>query len=231
MRRPLRDFRAESFELEGRLLLASVPTSPPVATAPVLTTNLVDHNPIGTTSGPVEPTILASYATLPPMIVAAQGTPHGIVLTFSKPMNSVGASNLNNYAVHWTSGHSKVDDLGPFALLLPWGSSETYSTSSGLVRLKSAQYDPATQSVTLITRRKLTHAASSNLIVTQGQPAKTSGRPQHQSNPGPGLTDLEGNPINADSNPGKFQISVGTLIQQLSPAPNQESATTTVPRP
>jgi hypothetical protein len=110
---------------------------------------------------PSEPEIPPSDATLPATIVFAKGTPRGIVLTFSKPMNFVAASNVNNYAVHWTSEHSKEDDLGPFALLLPCGSPQTYSSSSGLVRLKSAHYDPATQAGTLITKRKLTNAASS----------------------------------------------------------------------
>ena len=48
----------------------------------------------------------------------------------------------------------------------------------------------------------------SSITVTQGHPAKNSGRPGKQSNVGPGLTDLEGNPINADSTPGKFNIDV-----------------------
>ncbi len=71
-----------------------------------------------TTSGSATLRILASDATIPPTIVSAQGTRHGIVLTFSKPMNPVGASNVNNYAVTWTTTHNKHDDLGPFALLV-----------------------------------------------------------------------------------------------------------------
>ena len=33
------------------------------------------------------------------------GKPHGIVLTFNKPMNPAGASNVNNYAVDWEATH------------------------------------------------------------------------------------------------------------------------------
>jgi hypothetical protein len=144
------------------------------------------------------------------MVVSAKGTPHGIVLTFSKPMDPVAASNPKNYAVHWTTEHGKYDSLGPFSLLMRWGD---VSTSSGSVRLRSARYDPATQSVTLIPRGKLTDSASTGITVTQGHPAKTPGRPGHPSNLGQGLTDLEGNPINADTTPGRFQILVGARVQ------------------
>ena len=33
-------------------------------------------------------------------IIGVAGTPHGIELTFSKPMNPVLASNVHNYTVH-----------------------------------------------------------------------------------------------------------------------------------
>ena len=46
------------------------------------------------------------------------------------------------------------------------------------------------------------------MTVTQGHPPKTSGQPGQQSNLSQGLTDLEGNPIGGDSNPGKFSASV-----------------------
>ena len=84
------------------------------------------------------------------------------------------------------------------------------------MRLKSAQYDPATNSVTLIPKRNLTYSGSTGIIVTQRHPAKTSGQPGQQSNLGPGLTDLEGNPINGATTPGKFGISVVRGTQKLS---------------
>jgi hypothetical protein len=185
-----------------------------------LTITPIDPPPDLSTSGPLELRILASDAILPPKIVSVQGAPQGIVLTFSKPMDPVGASNVNNYAVRWTSLHSKFNllsqgnfnFLGPASLLLPAGT--PISSSSGSVRLKSARYDPATNSVTLVPKRKLAYSA--DIIVTQGHQTKVSGRPGHQSNPGPGLTDLEGNPINGDTTPGKFGIAVGRETRSLS---------------
>jgi hypothetical protein len=82
------------------------------------------------------------------------------------------------------------------------------------VPLQAAEYDPATNSVTLVPKRKLTYSAE--IIVTQARQTKVSGRPGHQSNPGPGLTDLEGNPINGDTTPGKFGVSVRRGTRTLS---------------
>ena len=119
------------------------------------------------------------------------------MLTFNKPMNPVEASNVHNYAVRWTSMHAKYDDLGLFALFYGPAWSDGASTSSGFTQLKSAQYDPATNSVILIPKRKITYSGSTSITVTQGHPAKTPGQPGQQSNLGPGLTDLEGIPIGA----------------------------------
>jgi hypothetical protein len=160
------------------------------------------------TAGPLELRILASDATIPPRIVSTQGKPNGIVLTFNKPMNPVEASNVHNYAVRWTSTHAKYGDLGLFSVFYGPAWSDGAATSSGFTRLKSAQYDPATNSVTLIPKGKLTYAASTGITVTQGHPAKTPGQPGQQSNLGPGLTDLEGNPIGGELTPGKFSVSV-----------------------
>ncbi len=84
-----------------------------------LTISSVDGSRQIMTTGPLELRILASDATVPPQIVSTQGKPHGIVLTFSKPMNPVEASNVNNYAVRWTTTHFKYDSLGLFAVFVP----------------------------------------------------------------------------------------------------------------
>ncbi len=52
-----------------------------------------------TSSGPLVLRILASDASIPPTITTEQGTPQGIVLTFSKPMNPASVANVQNYAV------------------------------------------------------------------------------------------------------------------------------------
>jgi hypothetical protein len=157
---------------------------------------------------PSEPEIPPSDATLPATVVFAKGTPRGIVLTFSKPMNPVEASNVNNYAVSWQTTHFKYDSLGLFAVFVPGAWSNGTTSSSGSVRLKSAQYDPATNSVTLIPKRNLTYSGVTGITVTQGHPAKTSGQPGQQSNLGQGLTDLEGNPIGGELTSGKFSVYV-----------------------
>jgi hypothetical protein len=185
-----------------------------------LTITPIDPPPDLRTFGPLELRILASDAMIPPKIVSVQGAPQGIVLTFSKPMDPVGASNVNNYFVRATKTSMKTNPfLGLIdkpTELLHFGQSIStkFSSSTQTVPLQAAEYDPATNSVTLVPKRKLTYSA--DIIVTQGHRTKVSGRPGHQSNPGPGLTDLEGNPINGDTTPGKFGISVGRGTRSLS---------------
>jgi hypothetical protein len=173
-----------------------------------LTITSVDGSRPITTTGPLELRILASDATIPLQIVSTQGKPHGIVLTFNKPMDPVEASDVKNYAVRWETTHFKFDDLGLFALA--WGPawSDGTTSSSGFVRLKSAQYDPANNSVTLIPKQKLTYSGRTSINVTQGHPAKISGRPEQQPDLGQGPTDLEGNPIGGKFTPGKFSASI-----------------------
>jgi hypothetical protein len=75
------------------------------------------------------------------------------------------------------------------------------SVSSGSARLRAAQYDPATNSVTLITTRGIKYSSFTTLTVSgignDGLAATTKPpvRTRDQSNLGPALTDLEGNPI------------------------------------
>ncbi len=125
--------------------------------------------------------IVASDPTLPRKVVSIVATPQEIVLSFNKPMNPVGASNVKNYAV------SLVND------------------SMNSWPLKSAEYDPATQTVTLIPKHRNVYI---DLLTTatELQRVRTSVRARHSSNAGPGLADLQGNPINADTTPGQVGI-------------------------
>jgi len=179
-----------------------------------------------TTSGPLELRILASDATIPPTIVSVQGKRQGIVLTFNKPMNPVAASNVNNYAVSWISTHSKYADLGSsLAYLIPGqGWPPGISVSSGSAHLQSARYDPATNSVTLTTKQEIHYSTRTTLSlsvgqsdVSGGQSATTTVRPVQKSNPGPGLTDLEGNPIVSapGATPGYFSYTVSQGFQPV----------------
>ena len=127
------------------------------------------------TTGPLELRILASDATIPPQIVSTQGKPDGMVLTFNKPMNPAEASNVHNYAVRWTTTHFKYDDLGLLAVFYGPAWSDGTSSSSGSAQLRSARYDPATNSVTLIPKRKLTYSGLTGITVTQGRPVTDCG--------------------------------------------------------
>jgi hypothetical protein len=171
-----------------------------------------------TSRGPLVLRILTSDASIPPTITAEQGTPQGIVLTFSKPMNPAGASNVNNYAVH--SKKSTTSYLGPDAVGWLLGFQSHTSTSSESVPLRAAVYDPATNSVTLIPNRRLTYLGQ--VTVTQGSGSKKSSRPGHPSDAPLGLTDVEGNPINGDSTPGRFEVYVESGI----PRPVSAGSTT-----
>jgi hypothetical protein len=157
-----------------------------------------------TSTGSLVLRILASGPSRPPTITSEQGTPKGIVLTFSKPMDPARASSVNNYAVRSSYATSSVFG-GSLGLKLFGYQNHTFRNS---VPLRAAEYDPATNSVTLIPRRRLTY--SSQITVTQGSGLKKSSRPGHPSDAPLDLTDLEGNPINGGSTPGKFSVSVTT---------------------
>jgi hypothetical protein len=172
--------------------------------------------PTGVTvqGGPLELRILAPDATTPPRIIGVAGTPNGIQLVFSKPMNPVQASNVHNYEVRETSttvsGKDDFLESTPLAFLspdAPIGGVKT-SISAKSVRLLSANYDPADFTVTLVPKRKLTYTELGSIVVTPGSPAKTSAALRVGSSPAQGLTDLEGNAINQGGKPGKFRILV-----------------------
>jgi hypothetical protein len=146
------------------------------------------------------------------------GTPDGIELMFSKPMNPVQASNVHNYTVRetWTSFSGTEDFLdstigGILSPDSPIG--EVTNSNSTSVPLRSANYDPADFTVTLIPKRRLSalgseSAIAPSFVVTPATPAKTSARLRQGSSPAQGLTDLDGNAINQSGKPGKFRIQV-----------------------
>jgi hypothetical protein len=177
-----------------------------------LTITPIDPPPNLTTVGPLELRILSPADKIPPKIVAVKGAPHGIVLTFSKSMDPLGASNVKNYNVIASTTSTKTNpflvpiDFLTFPLHMDSSISTSYSESTRKVALRAAEYDPATNSVTLVTKRKLNYTA--DITVLQGNQKKVSGLPGLQSNVGPSLTDLNGNPINGDTSSGQFDITV-----------------------
>jgi hypothetical protein len=142
---------------------------------------------------PLDLKIVASDPTLPPKVVSKLGFSQAIVLSFNKPMDPVGASNVNNYSVY------TVNPWTTYTGFLKYPKSELIVKH---VQFESAQYDPATQTVTLIPKHPILYISS-----TWSQLKRTtrSVRTAHSSNVAPGLTDLQGNPINADTTPGKVE--------------------------
>ena len=167
-----------------------------------------------TVDGPLELRIMAPDSTTPPRIIGVAGTPQGIELFFSKPMNPVQASNVRNYTVRETgttiSDNDDFLDATPLGWLspdAPLGGTTTRHTARS-VPLSSANYDPTDFTVTLIPKRGLTYSDNGSIVVTPGTPAKTSARLRDSSCPAHGLTDVEGNAINQGGKPGKFSLLV-----------------------
>jgi hypothetical protein len=135
------------------------------------------------------------------------------VVTFSKPMEPAGASNVNNYGLLATSTrfHSSNRLIANAAFYSALGivqlGPSAPTTTIQSVRFKSANYDPATHSVTLVPMRKLSYKGGVSFIVNQGTAAKSS--PSKHSKPGPLLTDLEGRQIDTPGmTPGRFSVFV-----------------------
>ena len=144
--------------------------------------------------------ILASDAAIPPAIVATNGTPYGIQLIFSKPMDPVQASNVKNYAVYATTVHGNSPGFFSFYI--------SFTTVRTPVPLKAAVYDAATNTVTLIPRRPF-FSYGMGLTVTQGAPSRTAGRANAGAAAMHGLVDLEEHLIEqAARPPGKFTVTV-----------------------
>jgi hypothetical protein len=160
-----------------------------------LTITPLDPPPDLKVGGPMDLRILASENMLPPSIHGAWGTPQGIVLKFSKPMDPAGASNVNNYAVQsMSSGRGGIGSYSLSSLFTSLLGNHSSHSSPPPVRLESAQYDAATQTVTLVPTRRLNYKAYM-YAVRVGHQANVSGRREHHSNLGLGLTDLRGQPI------------------------------------
>jgi hypothetical protein len=145
--------------------------------------------------------VVASDPALPPRVVSTFATSQEIVVSFNKPMDPISASNVNNYAVF-----SVTDKPHTFGGVIGFALGATrYSLTVKSLRLQSAQYDPTTQSVTLVPMHG--HLGVGLFTtVAQVRPRRSPVRPVPPSNVAPGLTDLQGNPINADTTPGKVEL-------------------------
>ena len=176
-------------------ILAGAP-NPGEVDVPVTITP-INPPPNLTVAGPLDLRVLASSDLLRPSIVSAQGTPGGIVLTFSKAMDPAGASNVKNYVATSTSSTGGGSGGGWYSFANFFSSilgNHSSHSSPPPVRFQSAQYDAATHTVTLVTRRPLRYNANLYTVRLTHQATASGGKAAHSSR-GPGLTDLRGQPI------------------------------------
>jgi hypothetical protein len=149
--------------------------------------------------------ILGSDLSAPPKVASAIDSSQGIVLNFNKPMDPVSASNVNNYAIDLVNvdGHRTGGLFGLFGQ-----TTRTYLTTK-LLKVASAQYDAATQSVTLVpaypgSRHGFGYVLGETVKLVQG--AKAPVRRARKQVVAGGLVDQQGNLINADTTPGKVEV-------------------------
>jgi len=157
--------------------------------------------------------ILGPNTSVAPTIVATNGTPQGIELVFSTSMDPAQASNVKNYTVI-SSGLEPDHDLFP-------SMGQFGKTVSRRVPVRSALYDAATNTVTLIPGRRLDYGGPNgqpfhSIFVTQGRRTPAARGPNAGMGAARGLMDLEGHPIHQSSSPPRplreFRVSViGTL--------------------
>lgn len=151
---------------------------------------------------PMHLRILASRDYLPPEISGVTRTPQGnIAVKFSKPMDPAGATNLRNYQVTASpaTGYPSLEGMG-YSLenFVKTGLDSLFSQDSSphapaQVRIQSASYDAATDTVTLYPQRKL-KAKGVTYAVSTGSLRSPLKRREHGANAGPGLIDQQGQP-------------------------------------
>ena len=132
-----------------------------------------------------------------------------IQLVFNKPMDPVQAANPNNYAVTEVNRNSGG---GRGGILASFGLHSHATTTTKYTTPLSAHYDAATDSVTLILKKERVQVIQGRTSVSLVNPtkalaaiAKASVATQSQ-----GLDDLQGNPINTSTKPGKIGILIET---------------------
>jgi hypothetical protein len=135
-----------------------------------------------------------------------------IQLVFNKPMDPVQAANPNNYAVTEVNRNSGGGRGGTLAY---FGLHSHATTTTKYTMPLSAHYDAATDSVTLTLKKERVQVIQGGTIASLVNPtkalaalAKASVATQSQ---GQGLDDLQGNPINASTKPGKVGIRAETF--------------------
>jgi hypothetical protein len=143
--------------------------------------------------------LASSLAAVPPTIIGVQRVAGGIAVTFSKPMNAATVEDIHNYAIRFSPNQNfNLEDLYGVGLI------QTLSNSKTTIPIRRASYDPATNTVTLITNEPLGPNGSYQIT---NAPSLQSKKPRpYKAQP---LTDLEGNALNeGGSFVGSFSITI-----------------------
>ncbi len=176
---------------EVDVMLQIKPVTPPPA------------NPYMMYALPLNLRVVASDPTAAPKVVSEFLTDQGFVATFNKPMDPAGASNVSNYTVNLVNiDHHTVGGM------IGWlvGARST-SVSANSLRIKSAQYDSATQSV-IVTFKHSHYGGSWLTSFDEVHPKKAAIHPRHKRDTGPGVTDTQGNSVNAATTTGKISFRI-----------------------
>jgi hypothetical protein len=165
------------------------------------TVNLVPGSP-GTLAPPL-PVITSAH------LAVQRRTVTSIVLTFSQPMAPATVENVDDYYVTTFTTHQSLAQkaAGAFdTITQTWTFQNTDSETSARIRLMAAQYDPTTNTVTLIPRKPL--SASMLYEISNAQQF---------------LTDQQGNAIAGSGGPGLFAFTLKGARVLNWPAPQPVS--------
>lgn len=174
----------------------------PQATSPGLvpvqiTVSSLDH-PAKQDSTTVE--LASGPDAVPPIITGAHLVPHGLAITFSKPMDPASVDNVRNYLVTYRLS-SQFDPLE----YNPLGQLEELTILPQRVHFRKGKYDAATDTVTLVTKGTPGTNGSYRIASPPSLAAKMA-RPL-AARP---LTDANGNPLATTGNhvPGYFSFTI-----------------------
>jgi len=143
--------------------------------------------------------LASSLAVVPPSIIGVQRVAGGIAVMFSKPMAPATVEDIHNYSVKFSPKQNfSLENLYGIGLV------QALNTSTTTIPLRRASYDPASNTVTLITNEPLGPNGSYDISNAPSLLAKKA-RP-HKAQP---LTDVEGNVLNqGGTGGGTFSITI-----------------------
>jgi hypothetical protein len=143
--------------------------------------------------------LASSLDAIPPSIVGVQRVAGGFAVTFSKPMNAATVQDIHNYSIKFSPNQNfSLENLYGVGLV------QTLDTSKTSIPLRRGSYDPATNTVTLITNEPIGPNGSYEISNAPSLLAKKA-RP-FKAQP---LTDLEGNILNQNGKGGgTFSITI-----------------------